>query len=287
VNNRAAIKMLPLTNQEWILIVAVIVALVIFIGAVICIIYSVVRALHLDENREETHTVCTVKNSALKAKCTRHNEVKKEQVVLQMESVVVEMDKEPSEPTEVQASFAQIDAQIATSPQSTVSAKTMPSPADEDSSTLEVEFDKKSVTEYQRRLAETECLMNKLRQQLSEKPKPERKVWFNDEPEVFMNGMPPLPEAASSPIMSIPEPNISPIFAPMSFKSARKPLSSQQLPPLKSFTPPRSLTPQNSAPDQATLLMAPKKPKGFAARRTFKRPHSSIDKPVVHQFSFE
>jgi len=311
---------ISLTNQEWIVLFAVTIALIVFIGAVICILYVLMGALRSEEACEEVHTVSMVQNKA--KVCPVHPEGRKTHHALDKVVLEMEADKEPIRETELQASYTQI-IKYANSPSaaSPESAETMPSPTDEDSSTLDVEFEKKSAKEYERRLAESEFLMKKLREQLAGHSKNDRKVKFVDEPEI-MTGMPPspaspealspvvepfwVPKPAISPIFApkpfaeekpfwIPEPAISPIFAPKSFaeekplnsKSVEKPLLRGQRPPLKSFTPPRSLTPQCSAPDQAALLMAPQKPKTFASRRTFKRPYSSIDKPVVHQLIFE
>jgi len=280
---------------------AVLVALIVFTAAVICILYALIRALRMEEQREETHVINMIQNSAPLEICPRSS-VHSVQSEAKSDRVVLEMDKEQTGETQTQSSFTRVITDTrspsATSPQST---KTMPSPADEDSSTLDVEFEKKSVTEYERKLAENECLMNRLREQLAEQSKNGRKVWFDDEPEVFMTGMPPSPEAVTpqKQLSPVPEPIISPIFSSFieskPLKPAKKKLDRGHLPPLKSFTPPRTLTPHHfsssaphiSVPDQASLLMAPKKLKVPASRRTFKRPNSSIYKPVVHQFTFE
>jgi len=297
--------MITFTDQEWILVFAVLVALIVFIAAVICILYALIRALRLEEAREQIHVVSMVHNTAPLEIFPRHSEhsinleEKPDKVVLEMEA-----DKEKTGETQTQSSYTQMitcaNSPCAASPES---VKTMPSPTDEDSSTLDVEFEKKSEPEYERRLAESEFLMKKLREQLAGHSKNDRKVKFVDEPEI-MTGMPPSPASPDvmtprgplSPIIEpVALPVVSPIFAPQSFaeaqslssKSARKPLDRGQLPPLKSFTPPRTLTPRFHSFGQAPMVTMPQKPKLYVGRRTLKRPYSSIYKPVVHKFDFE
>jgi len=292
--------MITFTDQEWILVFAVLVALIVFTTAVICILYALIRALRLEEAREEAHFVSMVQNTAplevfppIPEPSTNLDE-KPDKVVLEMEA---ESDKEQTAETQTQSSYTRVMTDAISPP----TTKAMPSPSSEGSSTLDVEFDKEyqQVTDYERRLAETKCLMDKLRQQLADKPKMERKVWFDEEPDVITAS----PEATTPKSVSIHEPASSPIFAPQSFsepsplksKSGRK--SFGQLPPLKSFTPPRTLTPRFLAPakpvlppkcpesDQAPVV--PQKTSVFANRRNLKRPYSSIYKPVVHPFTFE
>jgi len=263
-----------LTNQEWLLVFSVFVALFVFIAAVIFIVYALFRALKLAEEQEQLQAFSVVTTAC------RHKEDK----------VVLQIDGEPTATTQTNSPFTCVDpcSPIQSSPPT---AKI----ADEDTSTLDVEFEKSEKSEkqhvfdYNRELAETEFLMNKLRKQLTDQST-ERKVMFNEKVEI-------MEKTAESPSIASPEvftplPAFSPIVEVITppkqeVIASKKKLDRDQLPPLKSFTPPRVLTPhvlyKASATDKASLFS--KTQRKMPVRQTFKRPHDY--KSNVHPFSFE